>query len=122
MTNTELQRHELRNKLAEVLGDAAMETLMGHLPPSGWADVARKDDIDVLRREMHVEIEGLRRDMGQLEARLETKIDIRIEQLRTEMYKGFADVMRSMNKQLITFTTVQFTLTTLLAGVILKFG
>ena len=111
MTNTELQRHELRNKLAEVLGDAAMETLMGHLPPSGWADVARKDDIGVLRR-----------DMMQLEHRLEMKIDIRIEQLRTEMYKGFADVMRSMNKQLITFTTVQFTLTTLLAGVILKFG
>jgi len=31
------------------IGDKVAETLMEHLPPLGWADVARKSDIDHLR-------------------------------------------------------------------------
>ena len=35
-------------KLKSVLGDKVDDTMMDHLPPTGWADVARKSDIDHL--------------------------------------------------------------------------
>ena len=34
------------------LGDTVADTLLEHLPPTGWADVARKSDIDQLRADM----------------------------------------------------------------------
>ena len=44
------------------------DTLMEHLPPAGWSDLARRGDIDNLRLEM--------RAMGsRLDAKLERKIN-----------------------------------------------
>jgi len=34
------------------MGDDVANTLMEHLPPSGWTDVARKSDIDALQKQM----------------------------------------------------------------------
>ena len=38
-------RHELYRRLEEVLGLEAATTLIEHLPPVGWADVATKGDL-----------------------------------------------------------------------------
>lgn len=38
-------RHELYRRLEEVLGLEAATTLIEHLPPVGWADVATKEDL-----------------------------------------------------------------------------
>lgn len=48
MTISEAQRFELHAGLRKVMGDEVANTLMEHLPPSGWADVARESDIDRL--------------------------------------------------------------------------
>jgi hypothetical protein len=48
MAITEKQRHQLFTKAEEVLGEANAETLMSHLPPVGWADVATKHDLTAL--------------------------------------------------------------------------
>ena len=48
MAITEESRHRLYQRLEEVLGPEQATTLMEHLPPAGWADVATKRDLDHL--------------------------------------------------------------------------
>lgn len=48
MAISEQSRHELYNRLRDALGSEAAATLMEHLPPVGWADVATKRDLDAL--------------------------------------------------------------------------
>jgi hypothetical protein len=48
MAIDERSRHILFLKLEEVLGSEEATTLMEHLPPVGWADVATKRDLDQL--------------------------------------------------------------------------
>ena len=45
MVVDERSRHELYRRLEEVLGSEAATTLIEHLPPLGWADVATKHDL-----------------------------------------------------------------------------
>ena len=56
MAISEESRHRLYNRLEEVLGTEGASTLMEHLPPVGWADVATKRDLDHLGAELRVEI------------------------------------------------------------------
>lgn len=46
MSITSGERHDLHTRLSEVLGENQANTLMEHLPPVGWADVATKRDLD----------------------------------------------------------------------------
>jgi hypothetical protein len=45
---TDAERHRLHTKLDEVLGEEDAAVLISHLPPSGWSDVARTRDLDLL--------------------------------------------------------------------------
>ena len=49
MAITDETRHHLYQRLEEVLGPEEATTLMQHLPPAGWADVATKHDLDHLQ-------------------------------------------------------------------------
>ena len=62
----ETARFELHEGLREVLGDARAAALMSLLPPTGWADVATKHDLDVVRD-----------DIARLEVRLQARFDER---------------------------------------------
>jgi hypothetical protein len=48
MPITEESRFELYEKLRKALGAEEATTLMEHLPPVGWADVATKRDLERL--------------------------------------------------------------------------
>lgn len=48
MAIDERSRHRMYERLQEVLGEEEA-TLMEHLPPVGWADVATKRDLDGLQ-------------------------------------------------------------------------
>ena len=52
MTIDERSRHELYLRLEESLGPHAATTLMEHLPPLGWADVATTRDLDALENKL----------------------------------------------------------------------
>ena len=56
MAISEEARHRLYSRLEEVLGARDASTLMEHLPPVGWSDVATKRDLDHLAAELRVEI------------------------------------------------------------------
>ena len=59
MTISEETRHHLYLRLEAVLGAEEAATLMEHLPPVGWADVATKRDVDGLAVATKRDIEGL---------------------------------------------------------------
>jgi hypothetical protein len=65
MVVDERSRHRLYRKLEEILGSEEAGTLMAHLPPAGYGDLATKDDlraaIDSLRQELRADMEGLAR-------------------------------------------------------------
>lgn len=52
MSISEAQRFDMQVGLRSHLGDDVANTLMEHLPPSGWSDVARKQDIDGIHKEI----------------------------------------------------------------------
>ena len=64
MSVTESKRFQLHLALKEVLGDKMADTLIDHLPPTGWADVARKDDLNKLERQLDRQFTSLERRMS----------------------------------------------------------
>jgi hypothetical protein len=70
MTVDERSRLQLAEALKRALGDEEGITLMELLPPVGWADVATKQDFELIRREL-VGLEA------RMDARFET-VDARL--------------------------------------------
>ena len=46
MPSSEADRFTLHQTLRGLMPEAVADTLMSHLPPTGWSDIARKADID----------------------------------------------------------------------------
>ena len=56
MAISEHARHELYRRLEDLLGGEAATTLMEHLPPVGWADVATKRDLEVMEQRLRADV------------------------------------------------------------------
>ena len=79
MAISETARLDMLSGLRTHVGEAVANTLMEHLPPGGWYDVARTGDFD--RIETRID---------KLEARIDDRIDkleIRIDKLETRFDK-----------------------------------
>jgi hypothetical protein len=59
MAVDERSRHELYRRLEDVLGPEAATTLIEHLPPVGWADVATKHDLAALEQRMELRFDRI---------------------------------------------------------------
>lgn len=80
MATSASARHHLFRTLENVLGDEDAATLMDHLPPGGWDDVATKADLRELGSELRGEIAGLRTelktDIAEVRAQMVTKTEL----------------------------------------------
>jgi hypothetical protein len=65
MAITNQSRHELHQRLEETIGKEPAATLMDHLPPVGWADVATKESITQLRDHVDGSINLLREELDE---------------------------------------------------------
>jgi hypothetical protein len=72
---SERNRHQLYEEVEEVLSVESADELMAYLPPVGWADVATKTDVAMIRSEidaLRVEIRGeLRVGLAELKTDLQ---------------------------------------------------
>ena len=100
MAISEEARHRLFNRLEEVLGAEGASTLMEHLPPVGWADVATKRDLDhsnvLVRRDLDALGSGLRSEMATLGADLRSEMTTLGADLRVEIARASADTRASL--------------------------
>src|SRR3954454_273242 len=85
MAIDERSRHLLFQRLETILGADEATTLMEHLPPVGWADVATRHDLDLLR-------ESVDRQFGELEERMTLRIESSENRVLGVIYQQIATV------------------------------
>jgi hypothetical protein len=89
MSISERARYDLYAKLEQLLGPDEATTLMEHLPPVGWADVATTRDLDALEERMELRFEAM-------EHRFETTVLATGHGLRTELADRVSEAVRTM--------------------------
>lgn len=77
MSTTEAERLQLIDRARDTMGPEAAMTLANLLPPSGWADVARRQDLDELERRIDLRFEALQARFDARFESLEARFDAR---------------------------------------------
>jgi uncharacterized coiled-coil protein SlyX len=103
---SEARRHDLYTWAQGAMGPENAQTLMELLPPLGWADVARRADVDALHRDverdlassrsaMDVRLEAMQQRIARMEERIAgmeeriaARLDQQVAQLRVEMHRA----------------------------------
>ncbi|GDX29483.1 hypothetical protein LBMAG13_19080 [Actinomycetes bacterium] len=107
MTITQDNRHDMHSVLIEKLGRESATTLMELLPPVGWADVARRSDVESARLAtsqdfllmtastsaqfnlVWTEFAAVRSEMSAEFAAVRSEMSLGFAEIRVEMYKAF---------------------------------
>ena len=106
MPSSEAERFTLHQTLRSLMPEAVADTLMSHLPPTGWSDIARQADLDAqsLRFDRidakFVEIDAR---FDRIDARLD-QIDARFDRLdaRFDRIDAKFDELASMKRYVVT--------------------
>ena len=107
MTVGDRTRLNLHRKLEAILGHDEADTLMAHLPPVTWNEVATKDDLRASEA-------ALRNDIGAMGTQLRTEMQVLGSNLRTE----FVEATNRQIKWLVTFAAAWTTVLLALARLI----
>jgi hypothetical protein len=71
MAITEADRLEMHLAFHKTMGDKVADTVMEHLPPTGWADVARTSDVDHLATLMDLHFAAVDVKLAAMDKRLD---------------------------------------------------
>lgn len=85
MTVDERRRHELHERLDQVLDAGHADTLMELLPPVGWADVATNRDLDALEARMQAGFAEVRAEITALRGEVRAELATFRGEVRAEM-------------------------------------
>ena len=132
MSTNDKARLELHRRLDSVLGAEEASTLMSHLPPVTWDQVATKDDLRALEANLRAEISvsasdlkaemaDLRTEMADLRTEVRTELaGVRTEMahLRTDLRTEISDAITRQTRWMLGFalalTSVMITVTRLI--------
>ena len=90
---TERERHTMLTVLDELMGPDVASTLVRHLPPGGWADVATRHDLAQLEDRLTHRFESmLLREIGSLRTELHGEIG----SLRTGLHGEISNLHREI--------------------------
>ena len=103
MAITEESRFQLHQRLETVLGKDEATTLMEHLPPVGWADVATKADIELVRRDMDREFAAVRSDLDREFAAVRSELETGLERQADAVRAQVAESLLGAERQLGLF-------------------
>ncbi|MEX2625355.1 MAG: hypothetical protein WD225_00640, partial [Ilumatobacteraceae bacterium] len=109
MTIHERDRYQLHHALETHLGPENAATLMAHLPPVGWADVATKHDLYALEERLeiriHAEIADLGTELRTEIADLGTELRTETASLRTELRTETASLRTELRTEIADLGT-----------------
>ena len=109
MVVDERSRHALYRRLEEVLGADAATTLIEHLPPVGWADVATRHDLAGLEQRMDLRFERVEERFERVDERFE-RMEERIKAAMFELRATFEHELRAQTTTMV-FAVVGVVLT-----------
>lgn len=117
MTVTDRMRTDLHGCLDGLMGNEMADIMMELLPPVGWGEVVRRQDVAQMRSDLHSEIVGLRVELkieiAEVRAELKAEIaDVRAEvaELRTEVrllagqVQSLANDIKRLNRAMTALT------------------
>jgi hypothetical protein len=82
------------------LGGFVADTLMEHLPPGGWHDVARTADFDRLRDEMIAMRQELRSELRSEISGVRTELREEISGVRTELREEISELRLELREEI----------------------
>ncbi|MYA84585.1 MAG: hypothetical protein F4Y12_03260 [Acidimicrobiaceae bacterium] len=92
MALTHAQRTSIFNTLAEVMGQDDAEILMQHLPPSGWDNVATKEDLRAGFAEIHAAMSAGFAQAATERAEIKVQTATELAEIKVQTATEFAEI------------------------------
>ena len=103
----ERARRHLHERLRDVLGAEAAGTLMAHLAPGGYTELATKTDLRRVKEELELKIDAT-----------EERLELKIEAMRHEVRGEIQDVRAHIDRTTRTLTLSLVTIMAIINGIV----